>query len=359
MIAARSWGPTSLTAQELVVPEAVRCSRCSISVVTVVTLGSTATFDLDLPSVSLGVPGTGGYLTTGFGERRAVNVFDGQGRHIGVVGRQGRGPGEYSSPTQVTAGPGDSIWVLDRGLRRLTLSAPSGAYVDSWVLDRINPFGVGLVGSQVVVSGFSTDPTFAGASLYALDRSTGTMSARGTAFSGRLGPGAMMPRVIASLPGGTGVWSAPVNSYRLEYSPGPGGSAKSLRRDARWYPDWVTNQPPIYQRSSPSITGLQMDRSGRLWVFIAVTREGFRPQRKSGAGEGPPLDLLAALRELETVIEVIDPIHGHVISRRQVPYYLSPSDRFPFVMQLSTTTGGDITVNVAELALVQPHGSEP
>ncbi len=63
-------------------------------------------------------------------------VFDSSGRHLATVGRRGEGPGEFASPSGISVGPGDSVFVGDteRGL----ISVFSPDY--EWVRDvRISP----------------------------------------------------------------------------------------------------------------------------------------------------------------------------------------------------------------------------
>lgn len=63
-------------------------------------------------------------------------VFDPSGTYLATVGRRGEGPGEFASPSGISVGPGDSIFVGDteRGL----VSVFSPDY--DWVRDlRISP----------------------------------------------------------------------------------------------------------------------------------------------------------------------------------------------------------------------------
>ena len=50
--------------------------------------------------------------------------FDPEGRPIGTWGREGGGPGELNSPSGLGVGPSDSLWVVDRGNRRVTVFPP-------------------------------------------------------------------------------------------------------------------------------------------------------------------------------------------------------------------------------------------
>lgn len=50
--------------------------------------------------------------------------FDADGAPIGTWGREGGGPGELQMPGGLGVGPGDSLWVADRGNRRVTVYPP-------------------------------------------------------------------------------------------------------------------------------------------------------------------------------------------------------------------------------------------
>lgn len=67
-------------------------------------------------------------LTAGATE---VLHFDRQGRLLASFGRQGEGPGEFRYPTDIVA-LGDSVYVLDSGLRRISLFF-RGDFADSWL----------------------------------------------------------------------------------------------------------------------------------------------------------------------------------------------------------------------------------
>ena len=59
------------------------------------------------------------FVLDGAGKR--VLGFGPDGTPTGTWGREGGGPGEFNSPAGLAVGPGDSLWVVDRGNRRITL----------------------------------------------------------------------------------------------------------------------------------------------------------------------------------------------------------------------------------------------
>ncbi|MFO7588744.1 MAG: hypothetical protein R6X22_11855 [Gemmatimonadota bacterium] len=65
------------------------------------------------------------FVLDGTGSR--VLGYDEHGTPIGAWGRQGGGPGELQGPGGLGIGPGDSLWVADRGNRRVTIFPPDTA----------------------------------------------------------------------------------------------------------------------------------------------------------------------------------------------------------------------------------------
>ncbi len=63
-------------------------------------------------------------LFVGGWDETPVWSFSDEGKLIGFVGAEGEGPGEFKSSSSVVVGPGDSIYVFDPRLNRLSVFAP-------------------------------------------------------------------------------------------------------------------------------------------------------------------------------------------------------------------------------------------
>ena len=61
-----------------------------------------------------------------------VRVFDRDGRLLQIIGREGRGPGEFKSPWRVAIDPTDSVWVWDQTLQRFSVFDEDGAFARSF-----------------------------------------------------------------------------------------------------------------------------------------------------------------------------------------------------------------------------------
>ena len=66
---------------------------------------------------------------------KGVLVFDQDGRFVRQIGRAGAGPGEFRQPAAF-GWHGDTLWVLDNALYRVTSFNLAGEFVDSWRYER-------------------------------------------------------------------------------------------------------------------------------------------------------------------------------------------------------------------------------
>jgi len=66
-----------------------------------------------------------------------VRFYDGQGRYLSSIGREGDGPGEFRNVRRVWELPGDSLLVWDRRQQRFSLFTLSGEFVRSF---HVSPF---------------------------------------------------------------------------------------------------------------------------------------------------------------------------------------------------------------------------
>lgn len=62
-------------------------------------------------------------------EARVIRVFDHNGRFVRSVGREGKGPGEFSAPMGILVDPGGRWWVPEAFAQRYTLFDVDGGFV--------------------------------------------------------------------------------------------------------------------------------------------------------------------------------------------------------------------------------------
>ena len=71
----------------------------------------------------------GGKLFVVDGGSGEIRIFDGGGTFLSATGRPGDGPGEFSNIRSVGVGRGDTIYVYDRGHRRVSFLSSEGDFV--------------------------------------------------------------------------------------------------------------------------------------------------------------------------------------------------------------------------------------
>ena len=75
-----------------------------------------------------------GRLVVADGGSSEIRFFDSDGRFLLAAGREGDGPGEYRVIESLGVGQGDSLWVYDFSLRRITSLAPDGSLLGTHTL---------------------------------------------------------------------------------------------------------------------------------------------------------------------------------------------------------------------------------
>lgn len=62
----------------------------------------------------------------------AIRAYDLEGNHVRDLGREGQGPGEYTSPSLITVDDGGRVFVLDSRARRFNVFSPEGDDLGTW-----------------------------------------------------------------------------------------------------------------------------------------------------------------------------------------------------------------------------------
>lgn len=97
---------------------------------------------------------------------RRVLEYDGAGRHVQTLGRQGDGPGEFRFPTALALGAADSVWVFD--VARVTIFG--GSRAPRTVRTDTRTFGLARVHGDGYARALSAAPARAGVGGLAPDR---------------------------------------------------------------------------------------------------------------------------------------------------------------------------------------------
>lgn len=244
-------------------------------------------------------------------------VFSSSGQFVARIGRSGRGPGEFGplvSPPLV--GPGDSIHVVDRLQRRLTVYGPDLGFERA-----VSAF------PAEEVAGILADGTYlVSAQIRAADRvgfPLHTVSRDGQILRsfGNTRPDApnATQRVASVGPDGT-IWALAQGRYVLEeWNPLTGERVRELPVSADWFSESVQpggdwNSPP-----APSLQAVWKDRENILWVLALVAARDWAPPTAQGEFDITPEHRAA---RFDSLLEAVDPNSGRVLARLRHPNVL-------------------------------------
>ncbi len=307
------------------------CTQCEIQLERVAILGGA-----DLPiefgnRTSLAVMSDGRYLATPI-LRSELAVFDAAGQFERVVGRMGKGPGEFQSIKALATGPGDTVYVLESGGLVTRLDA-GFRYIDRIILQTTaTPQGwtvlpSGELALVVVPTRTSTPPN----RVHIVGSDGRVRASFARAPRAYPDPGQDYNETVGAVGASHrygGLWFSKWNDYALQLFVG-GRLRKVLVRDADWFrpwegPDVVRNAP-----KRPTIEAVAERPDGLLTVIATVVDANFDQNRAViilGQGLGETRAGTLPLRLMwDSVVEIIDPETGEIVGAvRSDDYLRSP-----------------------------------
>lgn len=252
-----------------------------------------------------------------------VALLDSSGRYLKTVGRVGSGPGEYSRLASFGFGPGDSLWIADGMVQaHLFTPAPEARYVRTVRFER-------MIQPIITTSGFVAMPVFSvdrngnarldGARLFSFGGAQ--VATYGPSLEGE-NPDVRMGAV--GFVDSAQVWAAWRGVYTVDLLGSDGTLKQRINRQVDWFPADTTTQRTMDEPPRPSISAIDSDDEGNLWILVrrahrdwAVNRSARKmpvgPVAPSMLAGGPLLDKL-----FEGVIEVLDARTGALIATREV-----------------------------------------
>jgi hypothetical protein len=315
-------------AQTVVKEDAAKgCSGCSVKLtkVTTITPGETAETGLPAHPFNVARDSRGRIATTYASDKIAPRVFGADGKLIKILGRFGKGPGEFSAPYSVAVLPGDSVMIIDAGRRlifdsnyHLVRTAPAYplAMFETTLPD----------GNRVVWKDY--DVTSSEIKLELQNPTSAVLRSINIPYAMR--PTIAIPTLRLAGSGSDKFWLLMSNEYHVEHWSIDGKKRLSLDRNAPW---WVE---PVGEKTSPtkavqsrqisakrpmsSINALQ-DDSGRLWILGRVPRNDLPASDTTlKSGEGP---LSHPYDRYDTMIEVFDSKTGKLLITQRFSGYFS------------------------------------
>jgi hypothetical protein len=253
-----------------------------------------------------------------------IHVLDSAGRKVGIYGNgKGRGPGEGELTVSPFFGPGDTAYVYDSALARVSVWSPDRKLVRTFA----SPGGIisaFLVDAKTLVIA-SNVPTreHAGWPLHMVDVVNGSVRksfGRSDGYRYDMA-GANARRIAQSADGG--IWSSHFFEYVLEKWSKDGTLTRTLRRDV----DWVRPRDARTGAPGSTILAIWEDREGLLWVMIQVPDQRYAQNhaRLEDPGDGMGKRIRGRDRNglRDTIIEVIDPRAGRLLATRRFDEHMN------------------------------------
>lgn len=286
-----------------------------------------------------------------------VLVYSSDGTFERTLGGTGQGPGQFSrNIVRVAVGAQDSLYVVDRSLRRLTVFSPELTYVRTESLPFLPPMDVWVLPDhRFLVQGWRQSQRRAeeqqGFHVYSTDRDL--LLSVGKTWRGTV-PRSYTPQV-ADVMADNSVWTAMRRQYRLSrWSLETGTRLMTLIRNAAWFPGDTTTEPrfanPYTEKPAPYVQGLVAGRrEGYLWVLVDVADRSWKP--RDLATETTPLTPENADFNgvFDSVVEVIDIKSEEVVARQRTDAALRVvrgNDDQPLFFSYDVTESGVPVIHV-------------
>jgi hypothetical protein len=322
------------------------CARCTIELVKLFTLGGpddTVTYH---PRYGLlaKADSRGNVYVGPLGNDR-IAVYNSTGKLLRTLGRTGKGPGEFDFLLYLDVGPHDTLYAFDYGGGRANVFSPDHKYVRS-----SDQFGGQRHRHVILPSGqlFMLEPAQRiGDSVLALYSADGRLVRRYTPLAqdewsiyyalGRSNRGA--------------VWVAHPNVYQIDEYEMSGSIRRTLKRAADWWskPSEQWTYYPRERKPEPALTSVHEDKRGYLWTTVRTGKADWRQLDKPGTNQ------MASQSELskyyDTIVEVIDPVTGSLITSHRFPFLIGGIQTGNIVVTMHEDEDGNLLRDVYRIAL--------
>ncbi len=289
--------------------------------------------------------------------QRIPFLLDATGRVEGQIGRRGGGPGEFEYPRLVMARREGGFDIIDPRLQRRTTLRPDGTLM---AVSEMNGGFSMLAGaiwsdSSLITNGLLTDADGMGFALQELD----TRGQRMRIFDEVREPLSVentipVIRVLANSRAGT-IWSAKPYTFEFVLLSAQREPVVRLKRSAPWASalpsgaqptDGVFDRPP-----TATVRAIWEDAHGLLWVISTIPDERWRPGPSFAEWREKRTPLRAPHEFLSSVVDVIDPVRGVLVSTRTVRQQLLYSVSDGIVASYREDAAGTPVVELWQLNL--------
>jgi hypothetical protein len=255
----------------------------------------------------------------------------------------------------VRVGQGDTVFIHDAALGRITVLSPELAEVRTMLVGYAQEFLVQRNG-HVVINAPRYDRELAGLAIHELDEEGRHVRSFDEYASAPTKP-ARSFRFLTSTD--TSVWSVKLaNEYVITKWDAQGERVVELHRNADWFPPYADMElaTPEHPRS-PTIEGIWVDDQGLVWTLGVIPGSEWRsafgdPVRREGRLVYPVADIEKAL---DVMIEVIDPVAGVLVASRRVQTPLQRVVEPGLIARSRETENGFYVVDLHRVTLVRPE----
>ncbi|MDE2761360.1 MAG: hypothetical protein OXK74_01075 [Gemmatimonadota bacterium] len=301
-----------------------------------------------------------------------IAVFGADATYRSSFGRTGEGPGEFPEYTMwlhIEVGEGDTLFVIAYPNVLHTLAPRAERSLDQVRLPFSIRDAVVLKGGTIAVQG--NVRTEAGITTIQTLRPDGTIESSLAASEAdeedwekwknrpenRSGVRWDVRRVFGRSNDRLDIWSAHLNRYRISRYGVDGTEKTRIERIAKWFLSYTFRSPgaPTRAPTEPIVSDVHQDGDGLLWVAIQRAPASFTPIPDSPPGVEAPMDQFRDMNQfLHTTIEVIDPVAGELVARREFDEFVNlvrtPGDDV-FIYSFRPDALGDVDCTIRLLKL--------
>lgn len=279
-----------------------------------------------------------------------VLVFDSSGALTRQVGRRGSGPGEFRRTTYLLVGPGDSLYVPDGGLRRLTIMSPDLEVVS--VSPAPHPVDLVTANGTFIVARDIPTRRVAGQPVHVVDRTGRVQSSFGSDASyDRPGAQRLSNRLVA-LSDHPALWLAAPGRYRFElWDSDSGQRLRRLTVVSTWFHESAEASAPN-GRPHPTVVGMWEGEEGTLWVLSRIADRDWRPHPSDPMAERA-FDPIDYSQRHDWMLEVIDTSTADVLASRRLDNYPGNRASAAFLVTLRDASIGGTSLDVWRPSLIE------
>jgi len=297
------------------------CSNCTIELTRSFTIGGIDDSSQLAQPNGAALNSKGELLLSHIAAPNQVFVYDNAGRFLRAIGRAGNGPGEFRLVRSLRIGRGDTLYVFDNGVPRISVFDNTHTFVRAIpALLNSNDF-IRLQSGEFVMNAIRRTPKEVGYPLHMVDSSGITRSFGTQKPEFRRDLASLLNRRLAVGSDGA-LWAAHETAYQIEMLDSSGRVTQRFVRDVDWFephassPRIEADKPP-----APRIHDFRVDENGFLWVLIRVAdpkwKDALKPQ---GRLQGRTyLGYTTPDAYFDSIVEVIDPRTGKLVASGRSP----------------------------------------